>query len=128
MIQRLCLLVLLALTLLACRRLSAQEQPAVIASPSEQTRAELHRVVAAALNGQSVTLADDALTLDSLLTIERRMPSGPQGRVATGRALEAPEQLRLVLRGTHCVLVRQADGAAWELKDVQCIPETKAPR
>jgi len=110
------------LTPAACGTLAAQEQSAVIESPTEGSRAELRRVVSSASNGQPVTLADDALTRDSVLTIERRTPPGPQGRAATGRTLEAPEQFRLVLRGTRCVLVRQADGREWELREATCVP------
>lgn len=110
----------------ACSTLSAQERPAVIASPTEQSRAELARVVSAAFNGQPVTLADDALTRESVLTIERRTPPGPQGRAATGRTLEAPERLNLVLRGERCFLVRAADGREWELTEARCVPADAA--
>ena len=106
----------------ACGTLSAQEQPAVIAAPTAQSRAELVRVVSAAFNGQPVTLADDALTKESVLTIERRTPPGEQGRAATGRTLDAPQRLSLVLRGTRCFLVRSADGREWELSEAQCVP------
>jgi hypothetical protein len=111
-----------ALAPAACGTLAAQEQPAVIASPTERSRAELLRVVSAAASGQTVTLADDALTRSSVLTIERRTPTGPQGRAATGRTLEAPERFTLVLRGSHCVLVRAADGRAFELDETRCVP------
>ena len=106
----------------ACGTVSAQEQPAVISAPTAESRAELARVVTAAFNGQPVTLADDALTRESVLTIERRTPPGEQGRAATGRTLGTPERLNLVLRGTRCFLVRSADGREWELNDVQCVP------
>jgi hypothetical protein len=105
-----------------CSTLSAQEQSAVISVPTAQSRAELARVVSEAFNGQPVTLADDALTRDSTLTIERRTPPGPQGRAATGRTLEAPEQFKLVLRGTRCVLVRVTDGREWPLDEARCVP------
>jgi hypothetical protein len=106
----------------ACSPLAAQERPAVIPAPTEQSRAELRNVVSAAFNGQPVTLADDALTRDSMLTIERRTPPGPQGRAATGRTLDAPEQFKLVLRGARCVLVHAADGREWELREARCVP------
>jgi len=105
-----------------CGTLSAQEQPAVISAPTAESRAELARVVSAAFNGQPVTLADDALTRESVLTIERRTPPGEQGRAATGRTLGAPERLNLVLRGTRCLLVRAADGREWELNEARCVP------
>jgi hypothetical protein len=106
----------------ACGTLSAQEQPAVIAAPTVASRAELARVVSAAFNGQPVTLADDALTHESVLTTERRTPPGEQGRAATGRTLDAPQRLNLVLRGTRCFLVHAFDGREWELNEAQCVP------
>jgi hypothetical protein len=69
-----------------------------------------------------VTLADDALTRDSVLMIERRTPPGPQGRAATGRTLEAPTRFRLVLRGERCVLVHDADRREWQLQEARCTP------
>jgi len=116
------LLATTVLTPIGCGTLSAQEQPAVIVSPSAEGRAELARVVSSALNGQPVNLADDALTRDSVLTIERRTPPGPQGRAATGRTLEAPERFTLVLRESRCVLVRAADGRAFPLDEARCVP------
>ena len=106
----------------ACSTLSAQEQPAVIAAHTAQSRAELARVASAAFNGQPVTLAEDALTRDSVLLLERTTPPGLQGRAATGRTLEVPARLNLVLRGMRCFLVREADGREWELREARCVP------
>lgn len=111
----------------ACGTLGAQEQPALIAAHTEQSRAELARLVSTAMNGQTVTLADDALTRESELTIERRTPPGEQGRAATGRTLEAPQQLKLVLRTGRCLLVR-GDGREWELTQARCVPAATAQR
>ena len=123
--------ILLATTVLlpvACGTLSAQERPAVIAAPTAQSRAELVRVVSAAMNGQALTLADDALTRESVLTIERRTPPGPQGRAASGRTVDAPEQFRLLLRGTRCMLVHAASGREWELAEARCVPADDGAR
>jgi hypothetical protein len=122
MTMRPMLLVASTLVPVGCGTLSAQEQPAVISTPTEQSRAELARVVSAAFNGQPVTLADDALTRESVLAVERSTPPGAQGRAATGRTLEAPARLNLVLRGTRCFLVREADGREWELSEARCVP------
>jgi hypothetical protein len=64
----------------ACGSIGAEERPALIATPTEQSRAELLGVVTSAFNGRSVTLADDALTRDSVLIVERREPRDAQGR------------------------------------------------
>jgi hypothetical protein len=123
-----CLLATTMSAAVACGTLSAQERPAVIVAPTAQSRAELERVLSAAFNGQPITLAADALTRDSVLAIERRMPPGPQGRAATGRTLEAPVQFRLVLRDDRCVLVRAADHREWQLAETRCVPAAGAAR
>jgi hypothetical protein len=113
-------LVIAAASLAACSSLSAEERPAVVAEQTAASRAALERAVTAAA-GRPVTLAPDALTRDSVLTLEQREPS-PAGRVATGRTLDAPLQLKLVLRGDRCVLVREADGGEWPLEGARCVP------
>ncbi len=118
---RACLLSAAAFAPSACGTLGAQEQPAVIAGHTEQSRTELERAASSAMNGQLVTLADDALTRESVLTLERRTPPGPQGRAATGRTLEEPVRLELVLRSGRCLLVT-ADGREWELTEARCVP------
>jgi hypothetical protein len=94
----------------------------LIAASTPQTRAEIERVVSAAMNGQPVTIAADALTRESVLVIQRRTPPGPQGRAATGRTIDAPEQFRLLLRGQRCLLVHTADGREWQIEQAQCVP------
>jgi hypothetical protein len=116
------------LTPAACSSLAAQEQPAVVAAHTKQSLEELTRVASAASNGQPVTVADDALTRVSVLTLERRTPPGPQGRAATGRTLEMPTRLSLVLRGTRCFLVRDSDGREWELSEARCVPAPAGAR
>ena len=118
---RACWLTAAAFASSACGTLGAQEQPAVIAAHTEQSRTELERAASSAMNGQLVTLADDALTRESVLTLERRTPPGPQGRAATGRTLEEPVRLELVLRSGRCLLVT-ADGREWELMEARCVP------
>ena len=117
-----------ALPPVACGTLAAQEQPAVVAAHTERSRAELASVVSVAFDGPPVLLADDALTRDSVLMIERATPPGPQGRAATGRTLELPARLNLVLRGSRCFLVRETDGREWELREARCVPLSAGAR
>jgi hypothetical protein len=115
------LLALALLLPLACTSLSAQEdRSALIVDPTEQSRAELVRVVSAALNDAPVTIAPDALTRDSVLTIERQPLRDLAGLPAAGRVLGVPEQFRLVTNGSRCVLVRKADGARMPLTATRC--------
>lgn len=94
---------------------NGQERPAVLAEPSAETRAELRLAVSAALNGADVMLADDALTKDSRLVVERRH--------LKGRELDRPEQFRLVMIGTRCLLVHEPDGERREIPGARCVPE-----
>jgi hypothetical protein len=106
----------------ACGSIAAEERPALIATPTEQSRAELLSVVTSAFNGRSVTLADDALTRDSVLIVERREPRDAQGRPLDGRVRGTPERFQLVLRGSTCELVRESDGQRWPLTRTDCVP------
>jgi hypothetical protein len=115
-----------ALGVFACTTLAAAEQPALIERPTQQSKAELLRVLADAFNGRPVTIADDALTRDSVLVIERREQRGLEGNPAGGRVLETPEQFRLVLRDAHCELVRSSDQRRWTLKETTCVPKPGA--
>jgi hypothetical protein len=116
------LLVLVACVLVAACGALQGERPAVIAAPSASSRAELSRVASLAFDGVPVTLAEKAFMLDSVLWVDRLTPPGPQGRAATGRTLEEPMRLRLVLQGPRCLLVRDRDGHRFELRGVPCVP------
>ncbi len=89
--------------------------PACITDPTVESRAELLGVVSDALNGRAVTIADDALTHDSLLIIEPKH--------LTGRDLGRPEHFRLVLSGSRCILVHQETESRFELTETSCAAE-----
>ncbi len=107
----------------ACETLSAQRDlPALITNPTPQSRAELLRTVSEAVNGASVTLAEDALTHDSTLILEHAEPRDERGLPLSGRVTGKPEQFRLVKRGSHCELVHQRTGKRWMLTSTTCAP------
>lgn len=97
--------------------------PALIVNPDAASRKELREVVQTALNGASVTLAPDALTAASVLSIEHTAPRGIDAPPATGRLLGRPERFRLLLDGPQCVLVHDSTGMRWLLLDTDCVPE-----
>jgi hypothetical protein len=116
------------LGLAACATVSPQRDvPAVIASPTPESRAELLRVVSRALNGAPVTIADDALTHDSALIIERARARGADGAPLTGRDTGKPEHFRLVKSGSRCVLVHERTGKRYPLASASCSPIRPAP-
>ena len=112
----------LAVALCACRTMQA-ETPAIVIEPSAASRADLSRAVATALDGAPVTLADDALTHDSLLVIERTMRRDPNGLPLNGRDLGTPERFRLFKVGAQCVLVHEGSGRRFTLEVTTCAPE-----
>lgn len=105
---------------LACTAPRAADRAAILVSPDAASRAEVERVAAAAAGVGVVTLREDALLSSSVLVLERSL-AGERGRAATGRTLEAPVVLELVLRDTRCLLVRKADGRAFELRETRCV-------
>jgi hypothetical protein len=112
------------LLLMACQTSPVpSETQAVLTNPSVESRAELQRVVSGALNRESVTLADDALTRESVLIIERAPARDPNGQLLNGRELEKPEHFRLVKQGEHCVLIHERTASRWTLSSATCVQE-----
>ena len=98
----------------------AGELPAVLETSTPASRAELVQVISDALNVVSVTLAEDALMKSSELVIEKKLRRNLQGRIGGGRVTDPPEQFKLVIDGSRCVLVRLADDTRYVLKEVNC--------
>jgi hypothetical protein len=96
--------------------------PAVLTNPTAESRAELARRVSGVLHGAPITIADDALTRDSTLIIERTRPRTADGVPLSGRETGRPEHFRLVKNGSRCVLVHERTGKRWTLKAATCSP------
>jgi hypothetical protein len=94
---------------------------ALIVNPTDASRAELASTVNAAL-GKQVTLADDALTRTSTMTIERTPIRDASGRRIEVREREGPELFRLIKRGTQCVLIQERTGREFVLRSATCVP------
>ena len=100
--------------------------PALLTGFDSQAHAELESVVSEALGGQSVTLAEQALTQQSLLIIERQPTRTLQQPRVPGRELQMPERFRLMTDGTGCWLLQLSSGARWPLQNASCRPETES--
>lgn len=98
----------------------ASDSPAKIVMPTAESRAELQRAVEKALNITPVTLADDALTRESTLTIERQTARHASGRRIDAREVERPELFRLVKRGSECVLIHERTQTRTVLPSTRC--------
>jgi hypothetical protein len=107
----------------ACATASGRgEVPAVLTTPTAESRAELARVLGAALHGAPITIAEDALTRDSTLILERARPRTADRVPLDGRERGRPEHFRLVKAGARCVLVHARTGKRWTLKAASCAP------
>jgi hypothetical protein len=114
---------LLALTVLGCQTLAdTYDKPARIVNPDDASRAALQESVNKAF-GTNVTLADNALTDSSVLTIERSPRPTMENPNPLGRNMEMPFQLRLVINGTDCVLIDQRDRSRYVLANTSCEAE-----
>lgn len=104
-----------------------RDLPAVLTNPTAESRAELTRTLSAALHGAPVTIADDALTRDGTLIIQRTEPRTAAGVPLSGRQTGRPEHFRLVKKGSRCVLVHERTGRRWTLETATCSPFSPSP-
>lgn len=98
------------------------DRPARLLDPDATVRSELRSVVAAALGRSDVLLADDALTTDDLLILERTPRQDPLGHRVPGRDLGAPEHFRLLRSSGQCVLLHVGSERRWVLEHARCEP------
>lgn len=111
------------MALYACHTVTPDyDRPARIIEPDQASRAALSFAVKQA-TGIDVTLADDALTGTSILTLEHSPPRTMSNPVPQGRIMEAPRQFRLVINGADCILVDQRDQTRYKLADTRCEAE-----
>ena len=124
--------ILSVLTLIALPACSAgpatRGVPAIVIHPTAASRAELQFAVSRALGGMPVRLADDALTRDSTLIIAHAQVRDFRGLPLNGRELGRPQHFRLLMRGSHCVLLHVESGESRVLTHTSCqvLPEGHA--
>jgi hypothetical protein len=99
------------------------DTPAVVVHPTPEGHAAIEQAVYVVLQ-RPVTVADDALTSDGVLIVERTWVSDPSGHPANGRELGAgtPERFHLVLSGDRCILVHDRTNRRAALVGAQCAP------
>jgi len=107
----------------ACQSQPAGGDTPALLSGTEADQKELREKIRDALSAdRPVLLADDALTRDSLLVIERASPRDLRHPPLNGRNLQRPETFRLLLDNERCWLERLGDGKRWEMVEASCIP------
>ena len=124
MANRAALPILLAANIVACSSPEVNlDIAAVRVNVDARSTAELQNVISSALDGAIVTIADDALTRDSELIIERGMSRSVDRSPELGRNLGRPNHFRLILDARQCFLVHEETGLRWMLGDTECMPE-----
>jgi hypothetical protein len=116
---------MVALLLLAgCQAIGANDdQPAVIVQPSDASRAALKQTLSAIFGGEEITLADDALTYSSMLTLENSPPNSADSQAALGRVVTRPFSFQLIKNRHACFLVDLRVGERHFLANTTCAPE-----
>jgi hypothetical protein len=100
--------------------MAQEEVPAVLVESNGDARAEIVRVVGEALGNTDVLIANDALTRESALYIERKPARDATGQRLSGRDYGRPERFDLFKRGEVCVLVHASTQKRYELHGVEC--------
>lgn len=95
------------------------DKPARIIDVDDASRSALQQAVNTAI-GTNVTLADNALTDTSLLTLENRPPRSIANLNPQGHIMKMPLQFRLVKNGNDCILIDQRDRSRQVLSGTRC--------
>ena len=115
---------LVALALAACSANPVSTDVAALrATADARSKLEIENVLSSALGGVDITIADDALTLESTLIMERGMHRSVDRAPALGRDLGRPNHFQLVLDARQCFLVHQETGLRWMLSQTECVAE-----
>ena len=116
--------VIAAVTIIAgCQTIAPEhEVGARIVDPDDASRAALQETVNKIM-GSNVTIAKNALTTSSYLTIENRPQPTMENPVPMGRDYQRPVALRLVMDENECVLVDERNSARYLLRNTTCIAD-----
>ena len=120
-IKRVMLCAILAFVVAGCASSSAKgDAAALILEPDAKSRLALQNAVSRTLGVSYVALADDALTKDSVLTIEPTRIRDFEGRRLQGRETRAPEIFKLIAVKKDCYLVHERTGTRTLLANTRC--------
>jgi len=95
------------------------DQPARIVNVNDASRAALQQALNTEI-GTTVTLANNALTDNNLLTLENSPPRSIANPNPQGRIMEMPIQFQLVKNGDDCILIDQRDRSRQILSNTSC--------
>jgi len=119
------LLMACGVLLLAPGCASQTPQPALIEQLSDgtltdETLATLNAAASSLLNGRKVRLAKTAFTQHPKLSVGPGRGNTPKGRLALGRTIVLPDELRLLRVGRRCELMHVATEERIPLSGIDC--------
>lgn len=97
--------------------------PALVTEPSAESIYELEIAIASLLKMQQVTIADNAFTQNSRLSLERAPHTDPNGQLLMGRSFELPEIVQLWISGDECFVTDTNNHRSAPLTHTQCQAE-----
>lgn len=107
--------------LLGCKTTGDQmSYAAVITQPSADSLVQITKAVSTALDGQSVKIAEDALSTTNQLIIVTNTQSRIGNDPINGRIQERPQHFYLMQRGSECYLLHDETAKEYVLQDVTC--------
>ena len=119
-----CVQALVLTVLSGCQtNMYASDRYAVLVDVTPAVHATIESAISAALPGMQITVAPDALSQTSLLTLERPVRQRLDGEAGLDRRLDTPERFRLVVNDGRCVLIHEAKSTRYPLDGARCTPE-----
>lgn len=122
--RQFCSFIATLILLSGCQGLTANtDLPALIVQPNEASRAALKATLSGLFGGQEITLADNALTQSSMLSLEMNLRKQLSSQLAIGRVVTGPLSFQLIKNKNGCFLIDSRDGKRYLLIDTTCAPE-----
>ncbi|WP_223669141.1 hypothetical protein [Kangiella shandongensis] len=105
---------------MSCKTLDrSNASPAVVTELSEPAKQQIADTINEVMPGANVRLADDTLSKDNRLFIQRKTTM-VDGNPAQGRITEMPRKFELFISNGDCFLVDDKVGDSYYLDKVQC--------
>lgn len=97
--------------------------PKQLQTAQPETTQTLNAAAGTLLAGRRITLGSAAFVTRSRVSLEHSLRASPKGRLATGRLLSVPEELRLVRVGRRCELLHSQSQERVALPGIRCVKE-----
>ena len=113
---------LLSVAIFGCTTSKPQPtKPALLKSPSVQTRITLETAIGKLLNSKKVKLADTAFTQSSTVMIEQSQHTNNQGRLLESHNSRPIDSFILLFKANTCTLKHQQSLKELTLSNIECV-------